>query len=197
MEGKTGNHCPRCLPAVPLDTNDGQRVLAHIGAHILNDQGLDHSSELCGLCLQPLPLCQIYLTKTKGSKRGIKVNQELLKECLMKTNFLYHVAAKSTPSSLCSNVPIVCPLCPQTDPAVWMYSLKLHFQDKHKSVSFPNYAHFWHITEFEKSEMKKIWKKWAVVSTKCVKKGKFPPLVISKSHCTKIPLNLRYFSSIF
>ncbi len=43
------SNCLCCSPSVPLDLSQGQRVLEHVGAHILKDPGIDRSVELCGL----------------------------------------------------------------------------------------------------------------------------------------------------
>jgi hypothetical protein len=69
--------CQHCSPSVALNLLQGQRVLEHVGSHILNDLGIDRSTELCGLCLRPTPLCQFFLKKEKGSKGQLKINQAL------------------------------------------------------------------------------------------------------------------------
>ena len=114
--------CPRCSPTIALDLTQGQRVLDHIGAHILFDAAVIGSqSPLCGLCLLPSSLCQTFLTKGKGGNRNPQVDQKLSRGCLMKVKYSYGTAAKSSPSSPCSNVPIHCPICPISDPAIWRY----------------------------------------------------------------------------
>jgi len=102
IRGEKSLECPRCSPtqAVILDLTQGQRVLEHIGAHILYDPGAIHAKDtLCGLCLRPSPLCQFFLTKGKGTNGN-------------------RVAAESTASSPCSNVPIQCPICAKSEPAI-------------------------------------------------------------------------------
>ena len=180
--------CPRCSPSVALDLSQGQRVLEHVGAHILNDDGVDRSMELCGLCLRPAPLCQFFLTKGKGSKGQPKINSTLSRGCLMTVKYSYRVAALSSQASPCSNVPIQCPICPSTDPAVWKYSLKAHFNSKHKTLAATGkYSHLWKLSNFEISEMKKIWAKRATVTARRTRKPKLPPLVISEDHHAQIP----------
>jgi hypothetical protein len=180
--------CPRCSPCVSLDLSQGQRVLEHVGAHHLLDPGVDRSMELCGLCLRPAPLCQFFLTKGKGSKGKPKINDKFSKGCLMPVKFSYNVASQSSSASPCSNVPIQCPICPTTDPAVWRYSLKPHFNTKHKTLVLSGkYDHLWKLSNFEMTEMKKIWAKRATVATKRTRKSKIPPLVVSEDHRAQIP----------
>jgi len=115
----TSSDCPRCSPTVTLDLAQGQRVLEHIGSHILYDPTVIQSIEpLCGLCLRPAQLCQFYLEKGKGAKGN-------------------GIAAESTASSPCSNVPIHCPICPQTDPAI-------------------KYERLWKLSNFERSKSRKF-----------------------------------------
>jgi len=136
VEDHGASICPRCSPAVTLDLSQGQRVLEHIGAHILHDPGITQSTELCGLCLREPPFCEFFLAKGKGANRS-------------------SVAAESTPSSPCSNVPITCPLCSKTAPAVWKYFLKAHFQEAHKSAQLSMYEHLWKLSNFETAKSRK------------------------------------------
>ncbi|KAF8152359.1 hypothetical protein B0H34DRAFT_724881 [Crassisporium funariophilum] len=112
------------FPTVTLDLSQGQRVLEHIGAHVLHDPSLDRSMPLCGLCLRPSPMCQFFLKKGKGAHAS-------------------GVASESTASSPCSNVPIHCPLCPKSDPAIWRYFFRIHFQQKHPNAPLAQYENIW------------------------------------------------------
>jgi len=179
------SNCPRCSPSAPLDLSQGQHVLEHVGAHILKDPGIDRSVELCGLCLHPSPLCQFYLSKGKGSKGTLKVNYALTRGCIMKVKFTYKIMATSSLSFPCSNVPIQCPVCPKTNPAVWRYSMKTHFEQNHRQL-MPKHKDLWTLSNFETSEMVKIWGKRATVLTKRTRKSKLPPLVVSEDHRVQI-----------
>jgi hypothetical protein len=184
----TTSDCPRCLPTVTLDLSQGQRVLEHIGSHILYDPAVIRSIEpLCGLCLRQSQLCQFYLTKGKGANGNLRINHKTSKGCLVKMNYSYGIAAESTASSPCSNVPIHCPICPKTDPAIWKYFMKVHFEEKHKTLDLTKYEHLWKLSNFERSEMKKIWIKRGKVTAKRTRKLKVPPLVISENHRARIP----------
>ncbi|KAF8173644.1 hypothetical protein BJ912DRAFT_859221, partial [Pholiota molesta] len=180
--------CPRCSPAVALDLSQGQRVLEHIGAHILHEPTVLHSSmPLCGLCLHPAPLCQMFLKKGKGSHASLTIDPDMSKGCLMKVKFSYRVASESTNASPCSNVPIQCPRCSTTDPAIWKYFLRVHFLEKHKDAPLKKYEDLWKLSDFEKAEMKRIWARRSHVVVKRTKKAGNVSVVVSEDHRAQIP----------
>ena len=187
--GKKSLECPRCSPSVILDLSQGQRVLEHIGTHILYDPGVIRAKDiLCGLCPRPSPLCQFFLTKGKGTNGNLRVNSEVSRGCLEKINYSYRIAAESTTSSPCSNVPIQCPVCAKSEPAIWKYFMKAHFTEKHKNLHpFTKYEHLWQVSDFELSEMKMIWEKRSKVTVKRTKKSNVPLLLISDAHRARIP----------
>ena len=45
----TTSDCPRCSPTITLDLSQGQRVLEHIGSHIIDDPAVIQSSH-CVAC---------------------------------------------------------------------------------------------------------------------------------------------------
>lgn len=123
--------CPRCRPsAVKLDWKQTQHILEHMGAHILFDATLNASEEYCGLCLHPSPMCQIYINKGCGADGRVSVDLSR-STCPNLICFNYKSAAQSSQQSPCSNVPVVCPHCPPSSPAVWRYSLHSHFCGHH------------------------------------------------------------------
>ncbi|KAF8057382.1 hypothetical protein FPV67DRAFT_1723969 [Lyophyllum atratum] len=148
--------CPSCSPEVTLDVSQPQRVLAHIGAHILNDSSVDRTTEPCGFCLRPSALCRFFLTKGKGAHGSIKIDKTRSQSCPNMLNFTYAIVSESKPSSPCFNVSISCPLCPKTSPAVWQYNWKHHFASAHPAASFANYSSTAGHTNFEKFEMKRL-----------------------------------------
>ena len=113
----------------------------------------------------------------------------------MKVKYSYGVAAESSPSSPCSNVPIACPLCSSTAPTIWKYFMKAHIQETHKTAPISKYEHLWELSNFEVAEMKKIWAKRKNVVVKCTNKSKNSPLVVSENHRAHIPV--RYYYSIW
>ncbi|KAG6819331.1 hypothetical protein H0H93_012840 [Arthromyces matolae] len=175
--------CSLCSPEYPLDRMQPQRIFAHIGAHILYDKTVNREEEPCGLCLRPSLICKIYLKKGKGSKGGLKIDK-LRSTCQMKDlKFLYTVAATSKESSPCSNVPIICPLCPKAAASVFKYNWKAHYANHHPHATYTNYASFGRLSKSETDEMKKVWKDRRKIPTKRVlKKKSLPPLEVSTAH---------------
>lgn len=49
-----GSICSKCGPRTGIDRSNAQRILEHMGGHILHDQTISRSQELCGLCLCPV-----------------------------------------------------------------------------------------------------------------------------------------------
>ena len=130
--------CSRCGPTVKLDWKNTPRILEHMGAHILHDTTLNSSEERCGLCLRPAPMCQVYLTKGRGTAGKVSVDRSKSK-CPNLARFNYKNTAQSSKRSPCSNVPVVCTLCPPGSPAAWMYSIVFNLTMKDAIVSFHHY----------------------------------------------------------
>ncbi|KAF8069305.1 hypothetical protein FPV67DRAFT_1394175, partial [Lyophyllum atratum] len=181
--------CPLCtLPSIFLDLKHGQRILEHLGAHILFDKNVARTDEPCGCCLRPGAVCLYYLKKGKGSQGKLKIDTERTRACPTKLTFSYSVAVESTQTAPCSNVPIACPSCPKLEPAVWRYNLKQHYLRAHPKVDHNKYAHLWELSNFEIAEMKEIWKRrQRVVVRRAKKKTNTPALVISDAHRSQIP----------
>ena len=186
--------CTLCSPKVVLDLSQNQRILEHAAAHVLHDPKVERTTEPCGLCLRPAPLCQIFLKKGKGANRTLKIDKYT--GCPIKPSFSYGVASESSASSPCSNVPITCPLCPaKVTPAIWKYNMKYHIRNVHKTATLSNHEHLWKLSNFEIMEMKNIWTKRHSVPVKHPKKSKAPPLVVSDVYRSRIP-SQRYLFSI-
>ncbi len=98
------------------------------------------------------------------------------------------VTEESSQLALCSNVPIVCPLCPeQSVPAVWCYLLPYHLKDVHRLNNLKPYAHLWMTTQSEKIQLKNIWNEKH--TTKCTQKSKKKTgFKISDAHCSHLAL---------
>ena len=90
--------CPRCGPFVILNWKNGQCVLKHMGAHILHDGKVDSSIKLCGLCLQPAPMCQFYLRKARGTAGSISIDRKK-SSCVNMIQFNYATASTSSEAS--------------------------------------------------------------------------------------------------
>ena len=96
----------------------------------------------------------------------------------MKMNYSYGIAAESTASLPSFNVLIHCSICPKTDPAIWKYFMRVHFEEKHKTFDPTRNKRLWKFSNFERSEMKKIWTRRGKVTMKCTKKSKIPGMYI-------------------
>ncbi|PBK60263.1 hypothetical protein ARMSODRAFT_1026651 [Armillaria solidipes] len=69
------NTCSLC--PVVLDCDKPQSILTHIATHILHDTHVDQSSEPCGLCLLPSPICCFML---KGALWELQPAEQQLME---------------------------------------------------------------------------------------------------------------------
>lgn len=178
--------CSRCGPKAIIDASSNQRVLEHMAAHIQHDPTVTPSQELCGLCLHPSPMCQIFLKKQTGvsGSYSIDYNRSNCPNFSTVHQLRYSHAAKSTALSPCSNVPIICPLCPNNAATVWTHFIGLHFTKRHnlKPDMFPIK---YRVSSSEKTALQEIWskrfdkqKRWKGGRGK---QGKHP-LVISQEH---------------
>jgi hypothetical protein len=180
--------CSRCGASVKLDWKNTQCVLEHMGAHILYDTSLNPSEERCGLCLRPAPMCQLYLTKGRGTAGKRSVDRSKSK-CPNLVRFNYKNAAQSSERSPCSNVPVDCTLCPAGSPAVWTYSLHSHYRERHRlsPVHFPVRVE---TSQSEKDGMKRVWnsrfKQRGSYRTKRRKLGHNSSLSISEAHRSRL-----------
>lgn len=179
--------CSRCTPTVDLPKSP-QRVLEHGAGHSLFDINMNISSEPCGFCSRPSGVCIFYLKKGKGADTSIQIDYKR-STCPYLAKFSYSVAAVSSPSSPCSNVPVRCQWCPDSAPAVWKYNMPSHVKTKHSYVPLADNEHEWKIGNSERHELKKLWDARYNVkaSRKGSKKGK-KPLVISDAHNSRLTL---------
>ena len=178
--------CPRCRPSVIWDRKSTHKVLEHIGAHLLFDTSLDTSLELCGLCFRPSPLCIFYLRKGKGAGASQQVDMRKSRCPNLIKGFSYQSAAMESTSSPCTNVPLICPLCPATSGAIWKYNMPAHLRNSHPSALQASYASMFTISGSERAGLAKIWAKRHAKKRK--KKGVAKsknPLVISEAHSTR------------
>ncbi|KAJ6453282.1 hypothetical protein C8R47DRAFT_926561, partial [Mycena vitilis] len=147
------NSCPACPSNTPLEPGQGQQVLGHIGAHILFDPNIDRSTQPCGICLSPAPICEFL--HLKNNKEKIDTARSKCPNSAIK--FRYSTAAVSTTSSPSSNVPVNCALCPTGHPAVWRYNYLAHLRAAHPSAPEEKYASIWCLHPEEIANMKKLW----------------------------------------
>ncbi|KAH6906289.1 hypothetical protein BKA70DRAFT_1497863 [Coprinopsis sp. MPI-PUGE-AT-0042] len=126
---------------------DGIRVdemRTHAGKHILHAQQLDDDDidtsavaadqpEPCGFCGQGGSECLTQLVK-KGKKFQISST------CTYRhASLVYEDAKHFSPDNICTNVPIVCTLCPSSSPhggvrTIWKYNALYHFIKEHSDA---------------------------------------------------------------
>jgi len=157
--------------------------------HILHDERLGSVSEPCGFCLRPSPMCIFHLKKGKGVNANLRVDKAT-STCPNLTSFNYGVAMVSTAASPSSNVPISCPFCVSSTPAVWKYNMKDHLVNKHPSISLPGQRKLWEISQSEQDLLEAMWR-----SRGTKKKGRNSrkktktALVISEAHSSRLTLS--------
>lgn len=185
----TESYClsEKCIQVV-LDVKSkgkSQKVIEHMALHILSEPGLTSSLPICSLCLQPPLLCQYFLKKGKGAKANLKVDDVRSKGCRLKVNFTYGTAMKYTKSLPCTNVPVICPICPADEPAIWRYFLKGHMYSKHKKELADKHCKLWYISKVESNAIKKKYSQRASLGV--VTEPKSVPLKVSEAHRSRIP----------
>lgn len=185
---REAHDCPKCRPKVKLNQSDAQQVLEHMGAHILHDSTLNPSQEVCGFCLQPSPMCKLLVKKGCGASATYRVDIDS-SSCINLIWFNYASAAYSSETLPCSNIPIICPLCPPKSSGVWTYSLHAHFCDQHKLTLHTQYPMKTHLSQSEKDGMKRIWDtQFNAPNTHNPKKKKVPALLLSEAHTSQSAL---------
>jgi len=160
----------------------------HIGAHILHDPSVNHSSEPCGLCLRPTPLCKIVLKKGKGQAGKLSIDIEA-STCPNLMRLSIAVVAVCSNSSPCTNHPMICPLCNDSEPhsVVWLYNFRFHLLCRHPRVSMEDYNDIIVLTKLKKERMKCTWTHRRM-QWKARRKLQCTPLVISEMHCLHLVL---------
>lgn len=181
--------CTYCNPPAAFDEKkEKQRLLEHIGAHVLYDPVVDRSSEPCGLCLQPAPACQIYIKqgRAKGATPSVDMKRS---PCPNLVKFSFGPAPESSSTAPCSNHPIVCDLCPNSAPAVWSYNFAHHRANKHPRAPGLALADDpSHLLPFEHRQLKHIWDsrtETARKKSRAEAKNQRAPLNISEAHSSQ------------
>ncbi|KAF5334132.1 hypothetical protein D9758_018620 [Tetrapyrgos nigripes] len=157
-------HCPICInPSISFDAAKPQKILKHIGAHILNLPANHCVSEPCGFCMSPALQCLFYLTaglNKLDKKRSTCPVWKMIK------GFSYKAAGTGSTSNPCTNIPVQCDLCARQDPkspAVWRYNLHDHYKKRHPNA---NRDKLWKLSASEKAGMTEAYKNRHKVSRK-------------------------------
>ena len=165
-----------------------------MGAHTLHDSAIVGKLEVCGLCARPSPMCQIFLKKGRGENRGVGVDLER-SSCPNLLRFRYASASQYKKNSPCTNVPMICPLCPAKSIAVWKYCLPQHFKDRHNLApsKFPVNVE---LSQLELDAMSAVWKhRHKHVKKRRSRKKKNTPLVLSEAHSSRVAFRYATFTA--
>ncbi|KAI0026824.1 hypothetical protein K488DRAFT_25730, partial [Vararia minispora EC-137] len=155
--------CPLCKrPPTAFDTYSGAQIITHLSVHQLYDPRTsrrDFPQEPCGLCSGGPNSCKIFLVKpSRGSKGKFQVDPHKSTCPRRFQTFHYASAARSTESSPCTNVPLICQLCGPEKPAVWRYNYHHHLRTTHPLASLPEFRAGFEISDEERQAMGLIWK---------------------------------------
>ena len=180
--------CLHCQPPVPWDPDRVHKVLEHISAHLLFDKSLDLTLELCGLCLRPAPNCVFYLRKGKGAGSLCQVDDRK-SHCPNLRRFAYASAATEALNAPCTNVPIVCPLCPSSGAAIWKYNAGINFSKHHPTVIPTELLKNVTISKSECAALQLRWEKRHSTRKRQPKENRTPLLVIADQHSSRLAIS--------
>ncbi|KAH9019948.1 hypothetical protein EDB84DRAFT_1275578 [Lactarius hengduanensis] len=180
------NCCPVCQPAIPWDISKPHNILEHVAAHILFDSTLDTTTELCGLCMRPSSLCVFHLRKGKGPGSAPQIDERASRCPNLTGKLFYSAAATERTNSPCTNVPMICHLCPSKSTAVWKYNMKTHLARNHPSTKGDGSHKAYMISESEKAALKILWERRYKISHRR-RRGNVvsTPLAISEAHTSR------------
>ena len=177
------NQCPLCQPAFPWDIGKSHKILKHIATHILFDDALDNTMEPCRLCMCPSPLCAFFLGKGKGAGSALQIDKHVSRCPNFVGKLFYSAASTERTNSPCTNVSVICPLCPSTSAAVWKYNMKTHLVHVHPSTNGSNFQKGYVISNSERVTLKILWEKQASGSHRGLRhNAALNPLTISEMH---------------
>jgi hypothetical protein len=143
------HRCPHC-PTLRLPKSRQSELVSHMGMHILHDNALKNVPNPCGFCLSPGSLCSVRLKKGQGRKVGMQIDlQNSRCQYNNQVKLSLKTFSKSTSASPCTNVPIMCPLCPTTSDAVWKYNLESHLKTVHPTANISEYRTYYEISKSE------------------------------------------------
>lgn len=103
--------------------------------------------------------------------------------CPNLVKFSIAVATECSDSSPCTNRPIVCPHCDDSEssPVVWSYNFRSHLLRKHTRISLEDHTDILVLTKLEKEGMRRVWEH-RLKQRKAHWKSQRAPLVISEAH---------------
>lgn len=184
------HQCFRC-PSLWLSKLSPSELVTHMGMHILHDEALKNVVNPCGFCLALGSLCLVQLKKGQFWKVGMQIDlqnthcQHSNQVKLSLTSF-----AKSTSASPCTNVPILCPLCPASSEAMWKYNLEAHLKVVHPTASIAEHKELYEISKSEWVALKAAFILKPRWTAKCI--CDLGNINISKAHSSHVVLRYAY-----
>jgi len=176
--------CPICQPIVMFKSKHQQRIVEHIGAHVLHDSSVNRLSEPCRLCLQPAPLCKIILKKVKGQTGKLSIDIEA-SLCPNLVKFSITSAMGCSDLLPCTNHLMICPHCNNLEltpvAVVWSYNFRSHLLCKHPGISLEDHSNILVLTKLKKEGMRHVWEHH-IKQQKVHWKSQHAPLLISEAH---------------
>jgi hypothetical protein len=150
-------------------------------------------SEPCGFCLRPMAgsvQCRIYLKKLTGTKRVEQLDTNRSSGCPAMQKFSYAAARQSKKDHPCSNVPLVCPLCPASEPCVWKYNLEAHFRRAHPQASLDSCfnANQRVVSQSELAAMRIVWEKRHAYKPRQKRTATEATIDVSEAHSSRLAL---------
>lgn len=158
-----------------------------MGMHILHDSTIKNTSNPCGFCLAPGPLCCVRLKKGKGRKATIQIDEKNSR-CQGKNLVKLSISSfeKSSSKSPCTNVPVTCPLCPSNSDAIWKYNLHDHISSVHPTANLTEYESLYQISQTEITALKAEYIKERRWTAKRIRD--LGDIVISEAHSMRFAL---------
>lgn len=154
---QTQHRCPLC-PTIPLTVKPPAKLVEHMAMHILHDPKVSNTENPCGFCCTAGDACTVRIKKGKGRIVGLQidiVNSRCIRGNVVKISLA--PAHKSASTARCTNIPLLCPLCPPGSPAIWKYNLSAHINRVHPTANGIEYQELYKIATIERGALKAQW----------------------------------------
>jgi hypothetical protein len=115
-------------PHIPLTLRNPAALARHIGVHMLFGDRARIGDNPCGFCFGFDGSCKIWVNFRKGRKGSAFIDMKRSK-CpnLCKLSLGESKAKKAR----CTNKPVYCPICGESEGTFWMYNMEIHLTKVH------------------------------------------------------------------
>lgn len=180
------HRCQLC-PLFTLSAKPPAKLVEHMGMHILHDPMVKLVADNpCGFCCSTGPGCVVRLKKGKGRGGNLQIdvsNSRCINGNVVKISLAS--AGRST-APRCSNIPVICPLCPDGFPAIWKYNLPTHIAGAHETARLENFKKLCHIEPVEVGALKNLWRRPRRPSARVIRD--LGGAIISEAHSARLAL---------